>query len=90
MLMGVNPFDMISEDPLIHKHSREYTIDELVAICSEAGLVITKVYGRNYFGVNSIRQKIFCFLGGKLSSNWRDGITLILQKRSTSQTLGVP
>jgi SAM-dependent methyltransferase len=49
MLIGLNPYSLISENPGNPSHFREYTAAEIVNYCAQAGFAIEDISIQNYF-----------------------------------------
>jgi hypothetical protein len=93
MLRGRNPYEMIRETRIHSGHFREYTIEELISVGKEIGLVCVDYSISNYFMDVSIRQGkskwrmlkrlLYDTLYNILPNTFRDGITLCFQKKQT-------
>lgn len=93
MLRGRNPYEMIRETRIYSGHFREYTIEELISVGKEIGLVCVDYSISNYFMDVSIRQGkskwrmlkrlLYDILYNILPNTFRDGITLCFQKKQT-------
>lgn len=80
MILGRNPYDMIRETNLNPGHFREYTQKELVSISLDLGFKIKQITLSNYFRHRGILGKLYNFICWYLPNNFKDGITLILEK----------
>ena len=56
MLVGQNPYSLISDDPLDPAHFREYTVSEISDYCSQAGFEILGMTFENYFDYRYINH----------------------------------
>lgn len=81
MIIGRHPYDMIRENNLNPGHFREYTFDELILAAKSAGFSLKEYQITNYFRHKGLGGKIYNTLTQFLPENFRDGMTIILQKR---------
>lgn len=72
MARGINPFELIRENRYNPGHFREYTMEELIAYGTQAGL---KVYRKEFCNYWQPRDWLDRLLG-KVHSSFREGITI--------------
>ena len=80
MLRGINPQEAINDDARHSTHLREYTLDELIGIGREAGLMVEMSRAQDYFNTPSALSRML----GKIPcipKSLRRGITIIYRKR---------
>ena len=80
LLMGRQPFEMLSADPAIRGHIREYTINELVREGTNAGFEVVSVRTANYFNTGSRSNDIYRRLARILPRSLRSGITVVYRR----------
>lgn len=80
MILGRNPYDMIRETNLNPGHFREYTPEELVNISKDLGFKTKQIILSNYFKHRGFSGKLYNFICQYLPNNFKDGITLVLEK----------
>ena len=79
MLLGRNPMEPPRESRGNPGHFHEYTVGELRAAATAAGLEVSAVRTANYFGASSA-AKAYGALGRVLPPRLRHGITLCLRR----------
>ncbi|HEY7705876.1 MAG TPA: methyltransferase domain-containing protein [Gaiellaceae bacterium] len=77
MLLGRNPQDPIRDDPFNPGHFHEFTVAELLAAVSEAGLDVERWFTENYFDHGSRKNRAFRAAGPALPRTLREGITVV-------------
>jgi SAM-dependent methyltransferase len=80
LLAGRNPFEPIREDSVSPGHFREYTVGELLALGSAAGLETGGWLTANYFETGSLPNSVLRRLEPVVPSRLRAGITAWLRK----------
>lgn len=80
MLVGINPYDLIREDPTNSGHFREYTLSELQEYARGTGLRVVEQAYCNYFDNGSRMHRVYNTVSQFMPSSLRQGITLTLQK----------
>lgn len=76
-MRGVNPFEMIREDPTNPGHYCEFRVQDIRAAVESAGFTVTTVRTRNYFGRKSPLYDALCAI---LPGSLHDGITVMARK----------
>ncbi len=77
MLVGRQPFQMLSADRDLPGHFREYTINELIVEGKAAKLEIADVLTANYFGTMKGSNRLFRRVEPIVPRSMRAGITII-------------
>lgn len=80
LLAGRNPFEQLREDSLHPGHFREYTVDELLALGTEAGLEVGGWLTANYFDTGSQPNRVLRTAEPLVPRRLRGGITVWLRK----------
>ena len=83
LLIGDNPFQMIRETRINPGHFREYTIQELIHVGTQAGFTLVQHATCNYFDESehdTIKTKLCGYLSAVLPATFRAGITIWLKK----------
>jgi trans-aconitate methyltransferase len=80
LLAGRNPFEPIRDDLHQAGHFREYTVNELAALCRQAGLTPTRIDLENYFRTGSRKNAVLLATGRMVPARLRQGITLQARK----------
>lgn len=79
MLAGRNPLEPIRDDARNPGHFHEYTVDELHAAATRAGLAVEGWRTENYFGA-SAGARAYAAAGRALPPRLRHGITMWLRR----------
>jgi hypothetical protein len=79
LLCGINPYELIREDPRNPGHHREYTVREMIGLAKASGFSVSSLTVKNYFSPDSLRARIYNRICYILPSRLRDGITLLLR-----------
>ena len=80
MLLGKNPFHLIEDHR--QNHFREYTKSELVNYVESTGFEVIYLESKNYFNPDqTLFQRLYLKLNNWMPSSWRDGITIVAQKK---------
>jgi hypothetical protein len=77
MLRGHNPFELIRETPRNPGHFREYTLEELMAYCQEAGLDCVETYLEDYWPTSRMTGLV-----QKLYPRLRNGLAILARRRA--------
>ena len=77
MLIGRNPFMLLSENVLNHAHFREYTLQEMKKYLVSSHFEIVKGYRKNYFYRPTMAYRMFLFVCLFLPSSFRQGLTIV-------------
>jgi SAM-dependent methyltransferase len=82
MLFGKNPYELIRENFMNPGHFREYTMQEIKALVEKEGLVVRKIFCKNYFTLipNNWKTKIYRFGQILLGEKFKDGITAVITR----------
>jgi len=80
LLAGRNPFEQLREDSHHPGHFREYTVDELLALCTEAGFEVGGWLTANYFDTGSRPNHVLRAAEPLVPRRLRGGITVWLRK----------
>ncbi|MBK8805278.1 MAG: class I SAM-dependent methyltransferase [Bacteroidales bacterium] len=80
MLVGRNPFMLLSENEHIHGHFREHTMKEMSVYLTKSNFKIVKAYFKNYFYRNNFLFSIFIISCYFLPPSFRQGMTFIVRK----------
>lgn len=75
MLLGRNPYEMIREARDNPGHFREYTADELRALCQAIGLEVERTIYGAYWRVGRVARIL-----GAIRPGFRSGLTLVARK----------
>lgn len=76
LLSGHNPFELIRETPRNPGHFREYTLEELVECCQQAGLDCVKTYLEDYWPTSLVKGLV-----QKLRPRLRNGLAILARRR---------
>jgi hypothetical protein len=81
LLFGVNPYEMIRDNPTNPGHYREYTVKELRGLIEECRLHVLNCSVSNYFNPLSITARLYNIVCSLMPFTFRDGVTILCQKR---------